>query len=78
MNNIRKRGVLPVLVLAALAFAVNRAQAQSDEVLTLDIETQEAGSALVKLATSSGMEIVLAGETGKNMEVEATERRIPD
>lgn len=70
MNNIRNRDVLPVLLLAVLAFATTRAQAQSDEVLSLDIKTQDAGSALVKLATSSGMEIVLDGETGKNVEVE--------
>ena len=61
---------MPAVALAALALATVGAHAQSDEVLSLDIETQEAGSALVKLATSSGMEIVLDGETGKNKEVE--------
>ncbi|MXZ27591.1 MAG: TonB-dependent receptor plug domain-containing protein [Gammaproteobacteria bacterium] len=70
MNNIRNRGVLPALALAALALVTVGAHAQSDEILSLDIETQDAGSALVKLATSSGMEIVLDGETGKNKEVE--------
>ena len=70
MNNIRNRGVLPVLVLAVLALAVTRAHAQSDEVLTLDIETQDAGSALLMLAKSSGMQITMEGGDTAKVEVE--------
>ena len=61
---------LPVLVLAVLAFAAAGAKAQSDEVLTLDIEPQKAGSALLALARSSGMQVMLDGGPGAQVEVE--------
>ena len=70
MNNIRNRGVLSVVLLAVLAFVTIRAQAQSDEVLTLDIETQDAGSALLMLAKSSGMQITMEGGDAAKIEVE--------
>ena len=79
MNNplqiINPKG-LPVLVLAVLAFATDGASAQSEvsaqtgEVLTLDIQPQEAGAALVRLAQASGVPIVLAGADGMKVEVE--------
>ena len=62
--------ILSVLLLAVLAIAATGAQAQSDEVLTLDIESQAAGSALVKLAESWGAQIVLSGGDRANVEVE--------
>ena len=70
MNNIRKRGVVPVVLLAVLALVTIRAQAQSDEALTLDIETQDAGSALLMLAKSSGMQITMEGGDAAKIEVE--------
>ena len=70
IRNTRSRNIFPVVVLAVLAFAAARAQAQSDEVLTLDIPPQNAGSALLTLAKSSGMQIMLAGGRGANVEVE--------
>ena len=60
---------LSVLLLAVLAFSAAGAQAQSDEVLTLDIEPQDAGSALVRLARSSGTQIMLKSGAAK-VEVE--------
>ena len=59
-----------VLLLAMLAFAAAGASAQSDEVLTLDIEPQNAGSALLELARSSGIQIMLDGADGAEIEVE--------
>ena len=61
---------LPVLALAVLAFAAAGASAQSDEALTLDIKRQNAGLALVTLARSSGMQIMLEEETGAKVQVE--------
>ena len=61
---------LPVLVSGVLAFAAAGAPAQPDEVLTLDIEAQKVGSALVNLAKSSGVQIVLSEESGEKVEVE--------
>ena len=72
MNHIRKTrnlNVFPLLLLAVLGFAAASAPAQSGEVLTLDIPPQEAGSALFKLAKSSGKQIMLAGGPGVNVEV---------
>ena len=67
---IRNRSVLPVVVLVVLAFAAAGARAQSDEVLTLDIPAQDAGSALLTLAKFSGMQIMLAGAGAAKIEVE--------
>ena len=61
---------LPVLALAVLAFAAVGAPARADEVLTLDIKPQEAGSALVKLAKSSGTQILIAEGAGTQVEVD--------
>ena len=61
---------LPVLVLAVLALAAAATSAQSEEVLTLDIKPQEAGSALVSLARSSGVQIMLVEQAGAEVEVE--------
>ena len=61
---------LPLLLMAVLAFAATGAVAQSDEVLTLEIEPQQAGSALVELSQISGVQIMLASEDGVKAEVE--------
>ena len=63
---IHNRAVLSVAVLAFLAMG---ASAQSDEVLTLDIKPQNADSALVTLAKSSGVQIILADGAGADVEV---------
>ena len=68
-TRIPTQSALPVLLMAVLAFAAAGASAQSDEVLTLDIEPQKAGSALLKLAKASGTQIMLAGD-GSQVEVE--------
>ena len=73
MKNTRKtrnRGLLPIVALAVLAFAAARAQAQSDEALTLDIKPQKAASALVTLAKSAGVQIMLAQGIGEKVEVD--------
>ena len=59
-----------VLSVAVLAFLATGASAQSDEVLTLDIKPQSADSALVTLAKSSGVQIILADGAGADVEVE--------
>ncbi|MCY3841456.1 MAG: hypothetical protein OXH09_22900 [Gammaproteobacteria bacterium] len=56
---------LPALLSVALALAATGVFAKSDEVLTLDIEPQEAGSALMKLGRSSGVQIMLEEATAK-------------
>lgn len=61
---------LAVLAMAVLACVATGALAQSDEVLTLDIEPQEAGSALVELSRASGVQIMLASEDGTGAEVQ--------
>ena len=60
---------LPILLLAVLTVAVSRVEAQADEVLKLDIPTQEAGSALVALARNAGVQIAFADEAGTYVEV---------
>ena len=67
---IRNRSVSLAMVLAVLAFAAAGARAQSDEVLTLDIPAQDAGSALLTLARSSGMQIMLEGKDAAKVTVE--------
>ena len=62
---------LPVLVSAVLAFAATGVRAQPDDVLTLDIKAQKAGSALITLAKISGVQIALSQESGEKFEVEA-------
>jgi iron complex outermembrane receptor protein len=61
---------LPIVVLALLTFASASASAQSDEVFSIDIESQKAGSALVKLAQSSSMHILFAEGASTQVEVE--------
>ena len=61
---------LPLLVAAVLTLSAAGASAQPDEVLTLDIEAQKVGSALVRLAKSWGVQIVLSEGTGEKIEVE--------
>ncbi len=62
--------VLPILVLAVLALTGPGAQAESDEMLTLDIKPQKAGAALIQLGMSSGMQIMFAEGAGSQVEVE--------
>ena len=61
---------LSVVLSALLALTATGAFAKSDEVLDLNIEPQEAGSALMKLGRSSGVQIMLAEENGKEILVE--------
>lgn len=61
---------LPAVVLAVLGFAMASASAQSDELLSVDIEPQEAGSALVTLAKTSGKQILFAKGVSTQVEVE--------
>ena len=75
---IRNRITLPVLLLALLAFAAVRGDAQADpgevpadKFLTLDIPAQEAGLALISLAEASGVLITFAEEPGTRIKVEA-------
>ena len=53
-----------------LAFAAASVSAQSGEEMTLDINPQKVGSALVTLARSSGVQIVLSEGSGEKVEVE--------
>lgn len=57
-------------VLVALALAAVGAAAQSGNTLTLDIKPQNAGLAVVELARSSGMQIILEKEAGAEVQVE--------
>ena len=57
------------LAFLVLALAVVAARAQSDDVLTLDIPPQDAGSALLTLAKSSGMQITMDGADALHVEV---------
>ena len=72
MNNSRIHNLiaLPVLLLAMLSSAAFRVEAQADKVLKLDIPTQEAGSALVALARTAGVQITFADEAGTYVEVD--------
>lgn len=58
------------LLLAVLALAAAGTSAQSDELLPLDIPSQDAGSALLTLAKSSGAQIMLSGDGAAKTEVE--------
>jgi len=60
---------LPIIVVAAFALAAARAAASSEEMLTLDIKPQEVGTALVALAKSSGVQIMLTKGAGAEAEV---------
>lgn len=62
---------LPTAAFVALALAASGAQAQTAEVLTLDIEAQQAGSALMELASSSGAQIMVSEQAGAEVEVES-------
>ena len=61
---------LTILLLALLTVGAVRAWAQSEEVLTLDIEPQDAGSALMTLARISGVHIMLEEGAGARVDVE--------
>ena len=61
---------LPTVAAVALALAGAAASAQSEEMLTLDIKPQKAGPALVRLATTSGVQIMLTEGAGQETEVE--------
>lgn len=62
---------LPTAAFVALALAASGGQAQTAEVLTLDIEAQQAGSALMELANSSGAQIMVSEQAGAEVEVES-------
>ena len=57
---------IPAVAMAALSFG---ASAQDAEVLKLDIEPQQAGPALMELASSSGVQIMLPDQAGAAVEV---------
>ena len=61
---------MPVLVSAALAFAAAGDPVPPDDVLTLDIEAQKVGSALVTLARIWGVQIALSQGSGEKVELE--------
>ena len=67
---IRSAETLPSVAMALLAFAATGASAQSDAVLTLNIEPQNAGLALMTLSRTSGVQIMLKKEAGSRIEVE--------
>ena len=67
---ILKSKALPAAATVALALTGAAASAQSEEMLTLDIEPQKAGPALVRLARSSGVQIMLTEGAGEEAEVE--------
>ena len=73
MNIFGKQGTtaLPAAAFVALSLAASGAQAQTAEVLTLDIESQQAGSALMELASSSGAQIMVSEQAGAEVEVES-------
>ena len=73
MNIIGKQGTtaMPTAAFVALALAASASQAQTAEVLTLDIEAQQAGSALMELASSSGAQIMVSEQAGAEVEVES-------
>ena len=62
--------LLAAIILAGLASLATGASAQSDKVMTLDIEPQNVGSAIVALGKSSGVQIILPGDAGADVRVE--------
>ena len=61
---------IPAVAMTALSFGAAGASAQDAEVLKLDIEPQQAGPALMELASSSGVQIMLPDQAGAEVEVE--------
>ena len=59
-----------LVAMTALSFGAAGASAQDSGVLTLDIEPQQAGPALMELASSSGVQIMLPDQAGAEVEVE--------
>ena len=73
MNNTQFKCIgkpLPAIALALLALVAVSAMAQSDKVLTLDIEAQGAGPALMQLGRTAGVQIMLTEGAGERIEVE--------
>ena len=73
MNNrlgVSRTKTLPTLLMVTFACSAAGAAAQSGEMLTLDIKPQKVGPALVKLAESSGVQIMLTKGNGAEVEVE--------
>ena len=62
--------LLAAIILAGLASLATGASAQSDKVMTLDIEPQNVGSAVIALGESSGVQIILPGDAGADVRVE--------
>ena len=60
----------PALAAAVLSLGATGASADGAEVLTLDIKPQQAGSALMELAGSSGVQILVSDEAGADVEVD--------
>ncbi|WP_446830515.1 TonB-dependent receptor [Candidatus Foliamicus sp.] len=66
---LRSRGV-QALAAVSLAWAAAGAQAQDAEVFTLNIEPQPAGQALMELAGSSGVQILVSDQAGAEIKVD--------
>ncbi|MCY3606434.1 MAG: TonB-dependent receptor [Gammaproteobacteria bacterium] len=60
----------PALAALVLSLGASGTSADEAEVLTLDIKPQQAGSALMELAGSSGVQILVSDEAGADVEVE--------
>ena len=69
ISGILGKNALAGLAMAVLSLSAAGASAQSAEVLTLDIEPQQAGPALMELASSSGVQIMLPDQAGDEVEV---------
>ena len=60
---------VPAVAITALFLGSSGVLAQDAEVLTLEIEPQKAGPALMELASSSGVQIMLPDQVGAQVEV---------
>ena len=70
MSKTLTKQAIPALAVLALSLGAPGASAQDAQVLTLDIKPQQAGSALMELAGSSGVQILVSDEAGAEVEVE--------
>ena len=68
---IRKATSLRAIALIGLALIATVASARPDKVMTLDIEPQSIGSAMVALGESSGVQIILPEAAGADASVKA-------
>ena len=64
-----KKNAVTTVALVMLQFGLCPAWGQPADVFTLDIETQQAGTALIELASSSGAQIMISEQIGSKIEV---------